>query len=394
MNLLLSGARKVMLSSVQKSRFFHDPTFFNRKKEIGLCVGLLNSRPTISVFTGPPDSGKTALLRHVLDQQGKDRPILSIDMREKSFSDVPTFLASMEKSLEPWCNSMKKLLNSAVVKIPYAEFDLATIYSAGMTPKEKLETLFTFIRENTPNFRVWSGRKFPIFFIDEANKMANLTKSEGGPEVLKMFLDFLVKCTKQDRRFHVLLASSDSFYQTWLSQFLGTNRFNTFVVGNLPKDDAQIFWKESLCDSDQNPPSFEEAFSVCGGNILLLQQYVLEYDMMKGNLLPEDFEPVVNERSRLMGALCETDGWSETILLDVMHELTESENGFITYDNLCAKVTRDVVNSMIKANLIHMRPTNKYTYDIEGAPCKAIVTAESPASSAAMKIILEEKGKK
>ena len=82
--------------------------------------------------------------------------------------------------------------------------------------------------------------------------MANLTKSEGGTQVLKMFLDFLVKCTKQDQRLHVLLDSSDSFYQIWLSKFLGSNRFNTFVVGNLSKDEAQKFWKEPLAHG----PSF------------------------------------------------------------------------------------------------------------------------------------------
>ena len=85
-----------------------------------------------------------------MDKQGIDRPILSIDMRENSFSDVPTFLASMEKNLEPWCNLMKKLsktiLNYAVVKFPFADFDLAKLYSAKMTPKEKLETLFTTLQ--------------------------------------------------------------------------------------------------------------------------------------------------------------------------------------------------------------------------------------------------------
>ena len=42
-----------------------------------------------------------------------------------------------------------------------------------------------------------------------------------------------------------------------------------------------------------------------------MQRYVLQYAMRKGNLLPENLQPVMNERSRLMRALCETDGWSE-----------------------------------------------------------------------------------
>ncbi len=68
-----------------------------------------------------------------------------------------------------------------------------------------------------------------------------------------------------------------------------------------------------------------------------------------------------------------------------MHKLTEAENGFIKYDDLCKEVSTDVVDS---TNLIHTRPTANYAYDLEGAPDEAIVTAESPASAAAKKIIL------
>ena len=61
--------------------------------------------------------------------------------------------------------------------------------------------------------------------IDEANEMKNLTKSKGGPEVLKMLLK-------------MYQTSSDSFYQLWLSCYIGSNCFGTFVVG-LSKEDAQ-----------------------------------------------------------------------------------------------------------------------------------------------------------
>lgn len=64
----------------------------------------------------------------------------------------------------------------------FAELDLTKIYGAEMTPMKKLEELFRFITINTPHFRFWSGPKFPIFFIDEANKMDNLTKTDIGGE--------------------------------------------------------------------------------------------------------------------------------------------------------------------------------------------------------------------
>lgn len=399
MSLLLSGAHRVMLSSVQKSRFIHERTvFFNRKREIELCLDHLKGKPAvISVFTGPPDSGKTALLKHVLDQQ-EDRPVVSIDMRAHAFNNAEAFLMSMESTLAPWYSSIKKygdkLVSSTTMTFPFAELDLSKLYTPDLelTPMLKVEKIFNFIIANTPDFSFWTGQfKSPIFFIDEANKMDSLTKTDIGKEALLSLLNFFVKCTKQDHRFHVVLASSDSFYHLWLSKYIGTNRFKTFVVGNLSKEEALKFWKEhALTKCHIDPlPSFEEAFTVCGGNILLLERYVAEYCEKKGSLLPERFSCVVIEKTRLVMALLETtDRWSRANLLDVMSQLNEAENGFIMYEKLCNKITKDVVDSMIKANLIHMRPSTDYTYDLEGAPDEAILTAESPASAAAMKLIV------
>ena len=80
MSCLLSAvARRAMyLRSIPRATLSSgsvaSPTFFNREKEITHIFDCLQSKPAINVFTGPPNCGKSALLTHVLDQLGSDRP--------------------------------------------------------------------------------------------------------------------------------------------------------------------------------------------------------------------------------------------------------------------------------------------------------------------------------
>lgn len=71
----------------------------------------------------------------------------------------------------------------------------------------------------------------PVFFLDEAHKLYALHSSPwarlinaSSPgliqsvEAMKALLDSMLVLTKQDRLCHVIHATSDPFYQTWLRQ--------------------------------------------------------------------------------------------------------------------------------------------------------------------------------
>ena len=45
--------------------------------------------------------------------------------------------------------------------------------------------------------------------------------------------------TKEFRKFHVILCSSDSFIHNWLGSIVGNDWFNTVVIGHLSKDQAE-----------------------------------------------------------------------------------------------------------------------------------------------------------
>jgi len=54
-----------------------------------------------------------------------------------------------------------------------------------------------------------------VLVIDEANKLMALAGEK--PKFFRTFMDGVVKVTKQDRRLHVVLTSSDSFFEKWLT---------------------------------------------------------------------------------------------------------------------------------------------------------------------------------
>ena len=60
------------------------PTFFNRSFEVKELTQILHDDPILTVMLGPPSSGKTALVRHVVEQRNENGPLfhpLRINLR-------------------------------------------------------------------------------------------------------------------------------------------------------------------------------------------------------------------------------------------------------------------------------------------------------------------------
>lgn len=55
---------------------------------------------------------------------------------------------------------------------------------------------------------------------------------------------WLVLNTKELRRFHAMFASSDSFFHLWVAKYIGSTRYESYVIGDLTKDEAKLYWEE------------------------------------------------------------------------------------------------------------------------------------------------------
>ena len=68
-------------------RRFYNTTFYNRAAEVARLTTRFKGDPALTVLLGPPSSGKTALVKHVVEQKYNDgSPLfhpLQIDLRGK-----------------------------------------------------------------------------------------------------------------------------------------------------------------------------------------------------------------------------------------------------------------------------------------------------------------------
>lgn len=77
-------------------------------------------------------------------------------------------------------------------------------------------------------------------------------------------------------------------------------------------------------------------------------------------------------------------------LIDIMKAFINSPSRFLVYDDLCHEIGKDVINSLIACNLIHLRPTKETSFDLEDQEeGVAVVTPETPSGYVAMECIVK-----
>lgn len=385
--------------------------FYNRTKELAAFRRMLEQKPQVSVISGPINSGKTTLILHLLEEMSrnkeKPRPILHLDLRERSFSNVDELETSLENAMASWADSCRYIFNTTTMDLKAAGTGLKIKRDPlQRTSVERLNDLFNMMSKLLPEYSILRGKQMPILFIDEANKLKSLMKEEDGPKALSNLFEWFIKNTKQDSRFHVILGTSDSFFHLWIEKYVTASRFTSYVVGNLSRQESERFWNEKLLTQteflkDLPPPSFEEAYVACDGNMYLLEKYFNEYCASEGDLKPSDFSVVGAEktvlvnslrRSRLLDSVSPDESalWTREEYLEVMRMLVEANNNFLFYQDVCDVIDQRVVDALIEANVLHLRPTEKYSYDIPGHKSRPILTAETPSSLLAMREILKE----
>ena len=68
------------------------------------------------------------------------------------------------------------------------------------------------------------------FFINEANRLKSILCDKDGHAALQRLFQWFVLHTKEKGHFHVVMASSDSFFTLWLEKFVGSSRYSTYVL--------------------------------------------------------------------------------------------------------------------------------------------------------------------
>lgn len=102
--------------------------------------------------------------------------------------------------------------------------------------------------------------------------------------------------------------------------------------------------------------------------MFLLSEYAMEY-ARDVRMTPSEFPVVMQQRGHLFKGLNKENApWSREVLLSVMKRLCKAKDGFILYEPLCKEIGERVVDAMIEANLIHLRPGTTFSSDLENVP--------------------------
>ncbi|CAJ0836335.1 6191_t:CDS:2 [Entrophospora sp. SA101] len=272
--------------------------FFDQKRELVKFKNVFNANSQLHVVLGPHSNGKTALIH-------------------KPFSGDPF----SEKEITS--NDVMKLLDN--------------------------------IENALPKWTCWDSYNIPppILFIDEANMFSQLGSSKEGEVLLKSILNWVVVNTKEKRRFHVVLTSSDSFFFNWIVKLLHIPHATPYVVGDLSREEA------------------EEYFLKCMSFINMCKELRGKFDRIH-RMTDYDFSVYESEYNRLICVKAE-------------------DQGFVLENDLIEAIGPDQVNSLIDHNYLHRRPTRRFANDIIGPPAgEVILTAMNQPSVRAMERILSK----
>ena len=163
----------------------------------------------------------------------------------------------------------------------------------------------------------------------------------------------------------------------WLANFVGNDRFKVYPIGHLSKEEAGRFWKERVSVDgfhDQEKLSFEEVFSVAGGNMFLMKMMYIAYQL--ADVHPEDSIYLQMAKSRLLKAIRPNNTFINNPLksppkwtTEDIKKISNSDGGYVYIDELDGELTEGSLDSLIEYNLVHSRPYFKMNYqDLDPVP--------------------------
>ena len=210
---------------------------------------VLMSSPKLSIITGPVHSGKTTLMNRVIMDLSKktQQPmqVQSLNLQEKSFDSVES-------------------LNSVI-------YHLDSLWLTSANTADGMD--------HSPSTQLYS-----ILVIDQANELKRLLRHKDGEEALKRLFQWFICNTKELLKFHVVLISSENFFDQYVEQFVGSINYSVYVVGHLDREEAMIYWVEIVLKKNKDHlmntsplPEFDKAFEVCGGSMYLMDKFIDQY---------------------------------------------------------------------------------------------------------------------
>ncbi|WP_022670081.1 ATP-binding protein [Hippea alviniae] len=195
------------------TRTFRNKKLIDRDKEINFFLDWFNQLPELILWVyGPKSSGKTTLIEYVVEKELFEdfenlKPkgnwwVKYINLRGYLVSNYNSFL---EAILTPQKEGKKEEKLSASFNIGVFNIKAELLNEV----KNKEKDLFKVLMEEIQN-RTKKNRQ-PIIIIDEIQTLEDIYIN-GDRELLKEFLNFCVRLTKETHLSHVVILSSNTVF--------------------------------------------------------------------------------------------------------------------------------------------------------------------------------------
>ncbi|KAL1742195.1 hypothetical protein HDZ31DRAFT_66205 [Schizophyllum fasciatum] len=136
-------------------------------------------------------------------------------------------------------------------------------------------------------------KRMPVVFFDEAHRLPDLLSAPstvGCATAMQCLLDAMLVLTKQDRLCHVVFATSDAFFHTWLRRYNVLQHAKFLTIGDCTKAETRAFFQDRLLP--RVPPrlqagygmQFERLYAAFGGHLTHWADYVTDYVNACGGL--------------------------------------------------------------------------------------------------------------
>ena len=301
--------------------------FHNREKEIEGLMRIIKSEPTLITFIyGPINSGKTALIKKVIEDLPKDYVAFYINLRERMIKDYRDFIQELFETFDVKENLLLDLLEETTkfMGIPISRNLLEKIFS-----RDKPGDAFKYIVNLTRKLKD-SGRT-PIIVLDELQKIKDI-KING--YLLYELFNLFISLTKENHSAHVFAITSDSlFIERVFRETKLYGRARYFLVDDFDYKTTEEFLRKHGFSSEE----IELTWKYFGGKPVFLIEAINNKDNIKEfcasqlSLRKRQIKEIIKGRN--FKILKEFKGKEEVIVEEIDEEIEYLvENNILFFD--------------------------------------------------------------
>ncbi len=216
--------------------------FHDREQETKEIMDILDAEPSLITFIhGPINSGKTALVTHLIDQLPEGYVVFYINLRTKFLASYDDFIESLfEMEMETDVTKRKRketlaeLVSSAtkITGIPISKEFIDYVFK-----DNKPKNAFSYMIKLFEEARV-TGKQ-PVLILDELQKIGDVNVN--GSLIYELF-NFFIDLTKELHLCHVFAVTSDSiFIERVYSEAMLKGRCDYLLVDDFDYEQTMAF---------------------------------------------------------------------------------------------------------------------------------------------------------